>query len=296
MPENRKTSVLGKIQDEIQELEARELELQKKRAQHPAYRSHQKGRTESLRDADIERERADSLQTDNGEEVGKPGSLVKKPIFGSRDDLVKFFGTAEGEENDEEDDGGPKRSKNKKKERQNSVRIPKVFKRMEDEAAVWKKQKQQQQQLLQLQQQQQQKQKNQQQQLQQQQKQQLQQQQKQQLQQQQKRRPTSNKQQQYQHHEIQEHQQQQIRKGKKTGKPKFKHEDFISPDRSDAPAHQKNKIKVSKQTIIRTLDVILSISIVSLCLLCNCSNFQGNSNLGKYSQIRTVRFLKKKKK
>lgn len=170
-----KVSVLDKIQDEIIELEARELELQKKRTQRPVYHpqqpQQQKPQSKKQQKRKQQHNSVNNLSSDiegdnNDDEIGQPGALSKKPIFGSRDDLVKFFGEAEEIEVEEEEDNNddsddeteeatktrkPPQQQQKKtkknKDLPNTVRIPKVFKRMEKEAAIQKKQQQQQQQL-----------------------------------------------------------------------------------------------------------------------------------------------------
>ena len=163
-----KVSVIDKIQNEIDELEARELELQKKRTQHPVYQPQQQqqktqnnNNKQQQKKRNVERSLADSLilddKDDDEDEIGQPGALAKKPIFGSREDLVKFFGTADGEVEEEEDEDDydneeatgkskhPQNKNKKTKEKKNTLRIPPVFKRME-EVAIQKKQQQEQQQ------------------------------------------------------------------------------------------------------------------------------------------------------
>lgn len=168
-----KVSVLDKIQDEIIELEARELELQKKRTQRPVYHpqqpQQQKPQSKKQQKRKQQHNSVNNLSSDiegdnNDDEIGQPGALSKKPIFGSRDDLVKFFGEAEEIEveeeeednNDDSDDETEEATKTRKPPQQqqkktkknkdlpNTVRIPKVFKRMEKEAAIQKQQQQQQ--------------------------------------------------------------------------------------------------------------------------------------------------------
>ena len=79
---------MDKIREEMYELESRETELLKKRTVNPTYhRSQQKQQHE-------EREKGRAASLDS--QLEKQGALTKKPIFGSRDDLVAFFGTAEG--------------------------------------------------------------------------------------------------------------------------------------------------------------------------------------------------------
>ena len=87
--EKEQVSVMDKIREEMFELETREKELLKKRTLNPTYHRAQQQHYPTAQDE--ERNRAASIDSQPNQ-----GVLTKKPIFGSRDDLVAFFGTNTG--------------------------------------------------------------------------------------------------------------------------------------------------------------------------------------------------------
>ncbi|XP_066918184.1 glutamic acid-rich protein-like [Clytia hemisphaerica] len=121
--EEEQVSVMDKIREEMFELETREKELLKKRTLNPTHHRAQQPQDE-------ERNRAASLDSQPSQ-----GILTKKPIFGSRDDLVAFFGTSTEDENAAENKTTKKKSA---RDKQNAVIIPKVFKKMEARVAAEK--------------------------------------------------------------------------------------------------------------------------------------------------------------
>lgn len=99
--EDQQVSVIDKIKQEMYDLQNREEELQRQR---PRYNSFE------------------SMRTDGSTELNDNLGLSSQPIFGSRDDLVAFFGTAE----DTKEVAKPAK---KTPRSQHSVKIPKVFRK-----------------------------------------------------------------------------------------------------------------------------------------------------------------------
>lgn len=117
--EESKVSVMDKIMSEMHELETREKELKKNRHLYPPTVSAAK-----------QKERSPNTSL---ESVERPGQLTKKPIFGSRDDLVAYFGTNQEEAEKEEKQA---KKTTPRRDKTNAVKIPKVFKKMEAAAAA----------------------------------------------------------------------------------------------------------------------------------------------------------------
>jgi len=117
--QENKVSVMDKIMVEMYEMETREKELQKKRHLYPPMAAATKQKEKS--------------PNTSLESMDRPGQLTKKPIFGSRDDLVAYFGTNQEEEEEIEEKLAKKTTP--RRDKSNAVKIPKVFKKMEAAAA-----------------------------------------------------------------------------------------------------------------------------------------------------------------